>query len=305
MDIYNNESRLVDAIGEITNNISIGEFKWDASNNRFYIPISHVVSTMNGYTLKVKAFSHGGYSSALFNSIFVTPHYTLPSLEKNFVNFKERVGIGTTSPQTKLHVRGSEGHNSYNPQEDLLHVGGNELGGNGGYAGIRIGGTSNGMYYTSIRSVKTNNYGGYWNNALTFNVVKSNTYSTLCEVLRITSNENVGIGTTAPSEKLTVNGNIKGKKLIISQVGWSDYVFHRNYKLRPIAEVEKFIKTNQHLPDVPSAKEVASKGISVGDTQALLLKKIEELTLYIIELKKENIQQNKLINKIIDHGKVN
>jgi hypothetical protein len=73
-------------------------------------------------------------------------------------------------------------------------------------------------------------------------------------------------------------------------------VFYKGYKLRPLNELEKFIQKHQHLPDVPSTKEVQSKGINVGDTQAILMKKIEELTLYIIELSKK-VQLQELLNK--------
>jgi hypothetical protein len=97
----------------------------------------------------------------------------------------------------------------------------------------------------------------------------------------------VGIGTTTPSEKLSVNGNVRAKKVIVSQTGWPDYVFAPAYKLRPLNELAAFIQKNQHLPDMPSAKDVEEKGISVGDNQALLLKKIEELTLYVIDLQKQ------------------
>lgn len=97
----------------------------------------------------------------------------------------------------------------------------------------------------------------------------------------------IGIGTTNPNEKLTVNGNIRAKKLIISQTGWPDYVFDSKYKLKPLFEVEQFIKKYRHLPDVPSEANVAKNGISVGDNQTILLKKIEELTLYVIELEKK------------------
>jgi hypothetical protein len=104
---------------------------------------------------------------------------------------------------------------------------------------------------------------------------------------------NVGIGTSSPSEKLSVNGNISTKKLIVTQLGWSDYVFDTKYKLRSLSSLESFIKKHNHLPELPSAKEVAEKGISVGDNQALLLKKIEELTLYVIQQQKEinNLKQ--------------
>lgn len=98
---------------------------------------------------------------------------------------------------------------------------------------------------------------------------------------------NVGIGTNSPSEKLSVNGNISAKKLIVTQTGWSDYVFKSSYNLRPLSEVADYIRVYRRLPDIPSAKEVEEKGIDLGDTQALLLKKIEELTLYIIRQQKQ------------------
>ncbi|BDU51692.1 hypothetical protein [Haliovirga abyssi] len=126
---------------------------------------------------------------------------------------------------------------------------------------------------------------------------------------------NVGIGTTTPSAKLDVNGNAKIKgtlttneiivtqtiaatDLRLSETPWADYVFEDNYKLRTLNEVAKFVKVNKRLPDIPSEKEVKSKGVSVGDMQAKLLQKVEELTLYMIELKKENEYLKERINKL-------
>jgi len=98
---------------------------------------------------------------------------------------------------------------------------------------------------------------------------------------------NVGIGTTTTlSEKFSVNGNIKAQKLIVTQTGWSDYVFNKDYKLKSLQNLEAYINQNKHLPEIPTAKEVEGKGISVGDNQVLLLKKIEELTLYLIDQNK-------------------
>lgn len=97
---------------------------------------------------------------------------------------------------------------------------------------------------------------------------------------------NVGIGVVNPAEKLSVNGNVSAKKIIVTQSGWSDHVFSGNYKLRALSSLETFIKQNKHLPEIPSEKEVQEKGISIGENQALLLKKIEELTLYLLEMDK-------------------
>jgi len=110
------------------------------------------------------------------------------------------------------------------------------------------------------------------------------------ERMRILSNGKVLIkGTVVPDEDadLAVNGNIFARKLKVTQGGWADYVFDSSYRLRPLKEVEAFIAENKHLPDVPSAKEVEKNGLNVGDQHAVLLRKVEELTLYIIEQQKE------------------
>jgi hypothetical protein len=119
------------------------------------------------------------------------------------------------------------------------------------------------------------------------------------------SNGNIGIGTTNPLEKLSVNGTVCATKVKVSVAGcWADYVFEPTYQLRSIGEVEQFIKQYHHLPEVPSAEEVERNGLDVANNQATLLKKIEELTLYMIEMSKnikslqeENAQLKKLVIK--------
>jgi hypothetical protein len=78
------------------------------------------------------------------------------------------------------------------------------------------------------------------------------------------------------------------KVAVQTSSSWSDYVFNKDYKLLSLGEVETYIKKNKHLPDVPSAEEVVKEGIDVATMDAKLLQKIEELTLYMIEMKKEN-----------------
>lgn len=101
--------------------------------------------------------------------------------------------------------------------------------------------------------------------------------------IKAISNGNVGIGTDNPSEKLSVNGTIRSREIKVEAGAWPDYVFDPKYTLPSLSETAKFINVEGHLPEIPSAKEVASDGLQLGDISAKLLKKIEEMTLYIIE----------------------
>ena len=113
---------------------------------------------------------------------------------------------------------------------------------------------------------------------------------------------NVGIGTTTPDEKLAVNGNIHSKEVRVDLDGWSDFVFEKDYRLPSLKEVEDHIKAKGHLKDIPSAKNVEENGILLGDMNAKLLQKIEELTLYILQQQKEldfhNKENTKLKNRL-------
>lgn len=116
----------------------------------------------------------------------------------------------------------------------------------------------------------------------------------------------VAIGITAVTDtnyRLFVEKGIRTRKVKVDVNNWPDYVFNPQYELRSIVEIERYIKDNGHLPDLPSAAEAEKDGISLGDNQALLLKKIEELTLYMIELNKKVAaleEQNNTLKKIIN-----
>ncbi|PKV52308.1 hypothetical protein ATE84_4419 [Aquimarina sp. MAR_2010_214] len=122
------------------------------------------------------------------------------------------------------------------------------------------------------------------------------------------STGNIGIGTSNPDMKLTVNGNIHAEEVKIDlSVPAPDYVFAKDYNLKSIEEVEDYIIQNSHLPEIPSAKEFAQNGVMLAEMNMNLLKKIEELTLYTIQqqkeigsLKKKNVELNSMNKKLLE-----
>lgn len=112
------------------------------------------------------------------------------------------------------------------------------------------------------------------------------------ERFRIKANNGfVGIGTANPDALLAVNGTIHTKEVKVDITNWSDFVFENDYRLRTLEEMENYISENKHLPEIPEEEEVTKNGINLGEMNAKLLQKIEELTLYLIEQNKQNQAQ--------------
>lgn len=105
----------------------------------------------------------------------------------------------------------------------------------------------------------------------------------------------VGIGTNTPKELLSVNGNIRARQVKVETSNWPDYVFKDDYNLPSLADTEEFIKTNGHLPEIPKAETIEKEGYSLNEMDKILLKKIEEMTLHLIRLDKENKELKELI----------
>jgi len=117
-------------------------------------------------------------------------------------------------------------------------------------------------------------------------------------VVSVNSSANVGVGTTNPQSKFAVNGTITAKEVKVTQTGWSDFVFAEDYRLLPLDELETYVSKEKHLPGIPPAKEVEKNGLAIADTLSKQMQKIEELTLYMIQLKKENEQLKERITAL-------
>nr|WP_315425086.1 hypothetical protein [uncultured Pedobacter sp.] len=109
---------------------------------------------------------------------------------------------------------------------------------------------------------------------------------------------NIGFGTLNPTEKLSVNGKIRAKEIKVDAANWPDYVFEDGYKVETLKELESYIRANKHLPGMPSAKDVEGNGLELGEMVKLQQKKIEELTLHLIEKEKQLQNQENKVNQL-------
>lgn len=223
------------------------------------------------------------------------------------------IGIGTADPGTLLQIGQKS---TYGTAANKLGVVGDKVSGFTSFGNLRdvnnydvasFGRREAGHQVSAIKllaftsstkgariALVTSDVSGYSNETLKFMVGGG----TGTDVMNLLSNGNVGIGTTSPSYKLHVSGQVKGTAFISTTTTYADFVFDDDYKLPALAEVEKFIEKNNHLPEIPSEEEARANGVNLQEMQAKLLQKIEELTLYVIELKKENESQQQEIEKL-------
>lgn len=160
------------------------------------------------------------------------------------------------------------------------------------YPNIRLGKSFNDQIYVDNNSTLNSTFGG---GGMFFRVQKGAFYDNpnedwnddYIDAMMITDEGNVIIGVRHPDSKLVVNGTIKASEVIITAQPTADFVFADDYTLRPLDEVQAFIEANKHLPEVPSAKDMEENGMGMAKMNQLLLQKVEELTLYMIEQQKQ------------------
>lgn len=212
------------------------------------------------------------------------------STRKNAGNLLERMrvtsdgnfGIGTTNPGLKTHIFGITG---FPATTGTAQTGVLRLQGSSSQAVLDFG--VNGASGSYLQAT----------NQTTLNA----TYPLLLNP----NGGSVGIGTTdiPVGHKLAVNGSVIATAVTVKVYNeWSDYVFDKDYKLPALSQVKDYIDKNHHLPDMPSAKEVKANGLNLGEINNILTKKVEELTLYLIDGEKREkdlrLQVDKLQQKL-------
>jgi hypothetical protein len=249
---------------------------------------------MSNYGIRWGADSWDANAWSMWISGFGGIKFFTQAKPRLVVNGSGNVGIGTSSPASKLHV------SNENVQTIQIIEGSDPY----IYSGLRF--IDNGQ--STARRVKewsiwAGRDGGTWGSGLGFMRYDAvNPCSGgICDLsLFLHDNGNIGVGTINPSEKLSVNGNIRAKKVIVSQTGWADYVFDSAYALKPLNEVDDFIKLNKRLPGIPSAKEIESAGLDMGEIIKKQQEKIEELTLYLINQEKRMAKQQDINAQLLE-----
>jgi len=200
------------------------------------------------------------------------------SLNSNISFFTGKVGVGTQAPGYAMDVRGDIYTNG------MLYVDGGD---------VLISRTT--QPYGFILRPNTTSYKN-----LAFAVTGGGNLDNVLVNSNLTQfNGNVGIGTASTyNYALAVNGSAIFTKAVVKLYpNWPDYVFKKEYQLPSLDSVAAYIQRHQHLPEMPSADSVAKDGLDLGSNQAALLKKIEELTLYLIDQSKKLEKQNEDLEK--------
>ncbi len=206
------------------------------------------------------------------------------------------VGIGITNPMTTLDIYGNTGMRISNSNSSTKNT----------Y--LYMGGHSNEIVGKSA-IISVPNSAGWWRQDLCFAVANGNDMNSVTSsdiTMTIKSYVGpgkfgyVGIGTSTPAYKLDVCGTIRANEVKVDLQGTCvpDFVFKKDYKLMSLNELEKFVTTKQHLPEIASENEMIENGLNMKEFQMKLLQKMEEMTLYIIEQNKKLEKQNQEFERL-------
>lgn len=205
--------------------------------------------------------------------------------------YNGNVGIGRTDPGANLHIQNLVGSKPGGVNAPTISV-------------LRMGrmGTASYSYPESAEFRIGHGGSNVWGSQLDLyiNGGANQTETPDQQVMTWQYNGNVGIGTTTPAERLSVNGHIRAVEIKVEATNWPDYVFQPDYELPTLTQIGEQIKLKGHLPDMPSAKEVETNGIALGEMNKLLLKKVEELTLHLINENKKLIARDDAVRRLTE-----
>ena len=283
--------------------------------------------------------------AALFISAFSLQAQWIHNAGPNYLTtLNDRVGIGTSSPFSPLHVKFTSNFPAAVPAASVITLEAIKVGAAAGTGRYQLTTNSNGSFYlrdalslqnrlyvkpdgnvgigtdnpgakltvmsgsqplTSRMQAPASSYsyntillteGGQWETNKVLAVRSASTVGGQAQdqfvvfgdgKVHVSGGLNIDDPFCSPSYRLSVNGKARFKQAEVTANGWCDYVFEEDYELRNLKDLEKFIDENHHLPEIPTTEQVEADGINIADMDARLLKKIEELTLYVIELNKE------------------
>ncbi len=203
------------------------------------------------------------------------------------------VGIGETNPNHKLSINQIEDISTADQYRFPLKLVLSDAAGGlwqGTGVGMKFNVNASDANFDSAEIISIAKTAGVTNGDLVFRTAKAGVLSTQ---LTINPDGKVGIGIENPAFKLDVCGTIRAREVKVDLQGTCvpDFVFKKDYKLMSLNELEKFVTTKQHLPEIAPEKEMIENGLDVKDFQMKLLQKMEEMTLYIIDQNKKNKKQ--------------
>lgn len=248
-------------------------------------------SLSQNYSASILAVRQGGGGNAL---TFSNNQTSSAPVERMRIDSAGNIGIGTSAPLYDLHI------SRINPSIGFYDADDNQTSGH-------IEGDSTNLLINAYRKANTSNGGGHL-------ILQTNGFNGVVT----TGAGNVGIGTSVPTAKLhvktnvligdgspaagyllSVNGKIISEEVRVElDAAWPDYVFEENYHLPSLNQLDQFIKTNKHLPNIPTAEMVKNDGVNLGDMNRRLLEKIEEMTLYLINQNKKLDTLQKEVNAL-------